>query len=175
MAVPRTAPAAQAEPGERGDAGQGPPGRGHRDSNPAPALVAVWKGIKLRGNIIHVSETERGRAISATHFALDTGGRSILLHGKSWTGEGLSRRLQPPRPWCAFNKVHPLEFQSQSMLIETRQSICCLPCVCNLEQHVFWVLVKDRREHTIASYVHCPPVHCGTTVKVKRSHPTACT
>ena len=52
MAVPRTAPAAQAEPGERGDAGQGPPGRGHRDSNPAPALVAVRKGIKLRGNII---------------------------------------------------------------------------------------------------------------------------
>ena len=47
MAVPRTSTAAHVEPGERGDAGQGPPRRRFRDSESSPALVALREGKEL--------------------------------------------------------------------------------------------------------------------------------
>ena len=53
VAIPRTSTAAHAEPGERGDAGQGPPRRRSRDSESSPALVALREGKELINRMPH--------------------------------------------------------------------------------------------------------------------------
>ena len=65
MAVPRTSTAAHAEPGERGDAGQGPPRRRSRDSESSPALVALREGKEPINRMPH----QRGWATTSLQVA----------------------------------------------------------------------------------------------------------
>ena len=60
VAVRRTSTAAHVEPGERGDAGQGPPRRRSRDSESSPAPVALREGKEL----INRMPQQRGWATS---------------------------------------------------------------------------------------------------------------
>ena len=60
LAVPRTSTTAHVEPGERGDAGKGPPRRRSRDSESSPAPVALREGKEL----INRMPQQRGWAAS---------------------------------------------------------------------------------------------------------------